>query len=348
MPRLLQEASHAAQVPAAQGEAPSWIHILPAGPFLGRDGRGPYTLSDAQAVIQATTDYLKGADLVVDYDHQTLSAAQHAGPVPAAGWVKEMESREDGLWARVEWTPVAASALVAREYRYFSPVFDFDTRTGEVVRLKLGALTNVPNLQLQAAASRQGDAMNELLERLCYMLNLPLTTTAEEMAGQLDKLKALLTGSEAVAAAAAELAQAVGLAPETGTVLILQAAQSRLAQPPDPTKWVPRPEFDVISRTLAQLQETTKVAAVEQVVTEAMTAGKVPPSLKGWATEYATRDLDGFRKYIEGAPVIAGASHANGALPPNGGATTLTPEEESVAHAMGLSAETYLAAKKEA
>lgn len=345
MAHHLKEASHAALVPAAQGDAPSWIHILPAGTFEGRDGRGPYSLGDAQAVVAATAAYLSGADMVVDYEHQTLSAIQHSGPVPAAGWVQELEAREDGIWGRVAWTATAAAALVAKEYRYFSPVFDYNTRTGEVVRLKLGALTNVPNLHLQAAASRQGDPMDELLERLCYMLNLPLTTTKEEMATQLDKLKAMLTTSETVAAAAAELGKALGLGPEAAAGTVLQAAQARLTQPPDPTQWVPRPQFDTISRTLTELQGVTKKAEVEKVVTAAMTAGKVPPAQKDWATDYASRDLDGFKKFLEGAPVITGSSHADG-LPPS--TQTLTPEEETVAHAMGLSAEIYLAAKKEA
>ncbi len=40
--------------------------------------------------------------------------------------------------------------------------------------------------------------MDELLERLRYLLNLPVTTTAEEIAAQLDKLKAQI-GADAAA-----------------------------------------------------------------------------------------------------------------------------------------------------
>lgn len=345
MPRLLQEASHASQVPEG---LPVWIHILPSGTFRGRDGRGPYVLGDAQAVIQASLSYAAGADLVVDYDHQTLSAEEHSGPVPAAGWIKALEAREDGIWARVEWTDAAAASLKAKEYRYFSPVFDYDTRTGEVARIKLGALTNVPNLPLQAAASRQGDTMNELLERLCYMLNLPLTTTVEDMLGQLDKLKEMIAGAKDTVAASIDLAKLVGLPTETAMAALVQSVQSRLAQPPDPAQWVPRPQFDVISRALTELQGKTQTAEVERLVTEAMSAGKVPPAMKAWATDYATRDHEGFKQFVENAPVIADANHSAGGLPPGGDAKTLTPEEETVAHAMGLSAEAFLAAKKEA
>lgn len=344
MPILL-EASHATQLPLT-GEPLAWIHVLPMGDFRGRDGRGPYVVRSAQAVIDETLAYAAGADLVVDYEHQTLTAKDHSGPVPAAGWLREFEAREDGIWGRVEWTPTASSALVAKEYRYFSPVFDYNPRTGEVARMKLGALTNVPNLQLQAAASRQGDFMDELMERLCYLLNLPLTTTREEMKAQLDKLKGLLDQAASAAAASAELAKAVGLDSASALPAIVTAVQSRLAQAPDPAQYVPMAQYDQVANSLADLQKVTQGAEVERLVTEAMTAGKVPPALKDWAMDYASRDRDGFKKYVDGAPVITGDSHMR-EVPPAGGAKALTPEEETVAHAMGLSPEIYLAAKKE-
>lgn len=350
MVRLLRETSHAVQVPppTPEGELPVWYHVLPAGEFRGRDGRGPYRLSAPADVVEAFAAW--GGDLCVDYEHQTLTAAQKAGPVPAAGWVKAVEPRDDGLWARIEWTETAAAALRAKEYRYLSPVFDYTPATGEVRVLKMVALTNIPNLHLQAAASRQGDAMNELMERLCYMLNLPLTTTPEEMGAQLDKLKAMLADAQATTAASAELAKAVGLAPEAPLATVAQSIQARLAQAPDPAQYVPKAQYDQVAHSLAELQGATQAASTERLVQEAMSAGKVPPALKAWATEYATRDAEGFRKYVESAPVITGSAHAQGGpsgQAPDGATQTLNPEEETVAHALGLTPDAYLAAKKE-
>lgn len=334
--------------PSSEGGLPEWYHVVPAGEFRGRDGRGPYRLLAPGDVVEAFAAW--GGDLCVDYEHQTLTAAEKAGPVPAAGWVKAVEAREDGIWARIEWTETAAAALKAKEYRYLSPVFDYVPATGEVRVLKMVALTNIPNLHLQAAASRQGDVMNELMERLCYMLNLPLTTTAEEMAAQLDKLKAMLANVEATALASAELAKAVGLAPDTSLATVAQSVQAKLAQGPDPAKFVPKDQYDQVAHSLAELQGTTKAAETSRLVEEAMSAGKVPPALKAWATQYATTDPEGFKKYVESAPVIAGAAHAAGS--PSGQAPgepqTLNPEEESVAHALGLAPADFLAAKKEA
>ena len=345
MPRLL-EASHATQLPDISGGLPEWYHLLPTGAFTGRDGRGPYVLTDADGVISAFNSW--GADLCVDYEHQTLTAAQKQGAVPAAGWIKALKAREDGIWARIEWTATAAAHLEAKEYRYLSPVYDYDPRDGAVIRLRAAALTNIPNLHLQAAASCQGDApMNELMERLCYLLNLPVTTTPEEMKAQLDKLKGLLDQTAATAAASAELAKAVGLDAASALPAIATAVQSRLAQAPDPAQYVPKAQYDQVAHSLASLQTEQRQAETSRLVQEAMAAGKVPPALKDWATDYASQDPGGFKKYVDGAPVITGGSHAR-EVPPDGGAKTLTREEETVAHAMGLSAEAYLSAKKEA
>jgi phage I-like protein len=139
--------------PLLDGDALSeWYHLLPKGVFQGRDGRGPYVLDiDAErAVIEAFSRL--NCDLPIDYEHQSLDAREKSGPVPAAGWIKELSSREDGLWGRVEWTPAAEHCLKNKEYRYISPVFLHD-RGGHVKTLTMAALTNTPNLHLQAAAS---------------------------------------------------------------------------------------------------------------------------------------------------------------------------------------------------
>jgi hypothetical protein len=48
------------------------------------------------------------------------------GTAKAAGWIKELQVRDDGIFGRVEWTEAAAAAIKAGEYRYLSPVFFHD------------------------------------------------------------------------------------------------------------------------------------------------------------------------------------------------------------------------------
>src|SRR4051794_27295866 len=101
-------ASHAASLTAADA-AGAWVQLTPAGTFSGRDGRGPYDAGDKSEMdhIVARTRQLAGStDLVVDYDHQSVFAAVPGvgGPAKAAGWIKELQVRDAGIFGRVEWT----------------------------------------------------------------------------------------------------------------------------------------------------------------------------------------------------------------------------------------------------
>jgi len=56
---------------------------------------------------------------------------------------------------------------VAREYRYVSPVFQFDPKDGSVTRLLRAGLTNNPNLHLTAIAASctaSADAKDQRME----------------------------------------------------------------------------------------------------------------------------------------------------------------------------------------
>lgn len=304
-------AAHSIQLPEQVGD---WYHLMPAGVFIGTDGRGPYDLANPSKVLADFAS--RGEDLYVDYDHQTLKAIDKQGPVPAAGWIKELQSRETGLWGRIEWTQTAQAALAAKEYRYLSPVFKFSKSTGEVMALDGAGLTNAPNLHLQAAASRQGDLMPELLERLCHLLNLPLTTTADELMAQLDKLKTLIAGQTAAEA----MSKALGL-PETAALTDISTAfHARITQAPDPAKWVPMDAFQSVNSRLEALNSSQKNESVERLVTAAMSAGKVSPAMAEWARDYASRDAKGFEAYVAAAPALTGGSVVPTDPPPGGSA----------------------------
>ena len=93
----------------------------------------------------------KTGDLVIDYDHSTLSAGD-GEPKPAAGWLKRIDDQPDTdgvLWGEAEFTERAARMLDAREYKYISPVTDWgvkDKTTGEAQGATITsiALTNSP------------------------------------------------------------------------------------------------------------------------------------------------------------------------------------------------------------
>ena len=308
-------AAHSTALPA-DGSVPEWVHLLPAGEFSGRDGRGPYKTA-AHAVISAFA--ASGKDLAGDYEHQSLNAAQNGQPAPASGWVKELQEREDGIWGRPDWTPRAAGFIAAKEYRFISPVFDH-YKDGTVFRLSGWSLVNDPNLYLTAlnrrevvssAHSTQGGnvEIKDIIERLRYMLNLPTLATPEEVVAELDKLKAQIGQPETQA-----MRQALALPETAGVGEILRAAHGRVTGAPDPTQYVPRAEFDRVAHSLQKLQEQTTDNDVEKAVREAMSAGKVAPASADWARAYCRRDPAGFAQFVAAQPVlIAGsttASHA--------------------------------------
>jgi hypothetical protein len=149
---------------AEAGDAEPWIHLLPAGTFRGRDGRGPYTAANAGAIINASREFAGKRQIPIDYDHASDLAAKNGSPAPAAGWINALQSRADGVWGRVQWTPRAAEQLAQRKYRYLSPVFSHDA-AGNVSRLLRASLTNNPNLdQLTALASMETMPMDKLAE----------------------------------------------------------------------------------------------------------------------------------------------------------------------------------------
>lgn len=164
---------------------PEWVHLIPAGSFSGRDGRGPFRL-DAAAALAAFER--GGIDLPIDYEHQTLEATAKAGPVPAAGWIKELQARDGGLWGRVEWTRKAAELIQSREYRFISPVFRHD-KAGRVLALEGAGLTHYPNLDLAPVAHTKGDDMTTDLTVIAEALGAPAGADIESLAAHAKTLK---------------------------------------------------------------------------------------------------------------------------------------------------------------
>lgn len=133
------------------------LRILPAGAFRTIDGR-PGNLPDSpihdwriDATIAAQAIAVpppNGNSFVIDYEHQTLLKEKNGKPAPAAGWFKRLEWREgQGLFMTdIEWTSSAKKMIIESEYRFLSPVFRFNPKTGDITSIHSVALTNEPAL----------------------------------------------------------------------------------------------------------------------------------------------------------------------------------------------------------
>lgn len=319
------------------------IQLMPLGEIVLRDGRGPFNMSKetAHAVVAATRQRAGNTDIMIDYDHQSFYGAVEGvgGRAEAAGWINpaSLSVEADGIWADVSWTTAAEAKLAAREYRYLSPLFTFDPATKAVRAIRNAGLTNTPAIdELVAVASLDPNLETPMdLSKIAVAAGLAATAAESEI---VTKVTLLAASATALAAASQQL----GLqADATAEQLVAAAAK------PDPAQYVPIAVVTELRADVAALQQATVARDAEAVVAAALKDGKISPAMKGWADDYAKKDLAGFQAYVGAAPAIvaAGEQFARQADPQGAAADGLTPAERAVAAQMNLTAEQYLAAK---
>ncbi|MBE0529529.1 MAG: hypothetical protein IH626_01795 [Rhodospirillales bacterium] len=323
-------------------DPPEWVHLMPLGSIEARDGR-KWTLKDPQAVVAASA--ARGLDAVVDYEHQTDLAEKNGQPAPAAGWIKEFQVRADGIWGRVDWTTLGADRIRAKEYRYLSPTFLADKKTGEVKAILRAALTNNPALDLVALATERDDCMEELLKALAAALGLPENTTQETALAKVgDLVKSAKTAEETVAAIRTSLkvdatADATAIAKAIDTA-VAKAKEEAAKSDVDPKAFVPRAEFDRVATQLTKMQTDLSADKATEAVEAAMREGKIAPASKDWAMAYAKKDAEGFADYVKGAPVVVTPGGGGNPTPPKAG-SPLTEDELATCRQLGLTEEAF-------
>lgn len=337
------------------GNAPTEIQLTPAGTFKARDGRPAdidgwvMTAENAALIIEKAN--ARQTPFVVDYDHRTLYVQEKGGKAPAAGWFKTLEWREGvGLFAvSVEWTDEAAQEIKDKKYRFISPVFSYDPKTGVVNGILMAALVNNPALDgMRDLASLAMQCfshptkiealsmdLDELLSRLRYLFNLPTLATAEEITAQLDRAKEIVTSSQTETAAASSILDLI--AKKDSQIAALSS------QTPDSTQFVPINAFTDLQKELAALNSKINQNAIDDLVKVGLSDGRITPALADWAKEQPIEALSAF---LEKATPIAGLSGTQtGGNPPKEDKATLTPEEIAVCSAMGLAHDQFIATK---
>ncbi|MDR3351767.1 MAG: phage protease, partial [Zoogloeaceae bacterium] len=261
-----QTASHAIAFPE-DGKVPEWIQLLPSGQFSGRDGRGPYR-TDASS-IKSWFD--RWGERVIDYEHPT---ERHGQPVPAAGWIRAIETRPGGIYGRVEWTARAKNMIAEREYRYISPVFDYD-KTGRVARIVSAGLTNQPNLFLTAFNRQEpsgDDDMEDFLQRARQLFGAADLTKDAALA-ELDKLIALTAAPEMKTAR-----QTLGVAESAGLADFIKAAHSYTPPKPatdDSEAATLKTELTRALQRILTLEQKSVGDEVEKLIAEGRAAHKI-------------------------------------------------------------------------
>jgi phage I-like protein len=319
---------------AFQGLPPSEFRIWPYGVvrFEWDDGLKLdllFTPEDAQEVVRRAKLRQVSNELPIDYDHRTEMPVDN-GPIPAAGWFS-VEARDDGLWAvNVRWTPRAAEMLQNGEYRFWSPVFfDEENHIRELDKL---ALTNEPATVGARPLIASANKESAMLEKLRKLLGLPETATEEEVVNALNKTRARLASAEAVIKAAG--IQADLESDEARGQAMALAASAQLA-----------PTVAELQARIAQLEQGQAESTAEEIVEEALSAGKLLASQKAFWVAKAKEDPKGVRAYFaSAAPVVP--TQIVTPRTREGGEGEVGSVEALVMAQLGVSREAFLASRK--
>lgn len=193
-----EESSYSAQTPYKM------VKLLPLG--LVHSTKGDFLVDNEsfQAIRCKFTE--RQLQIPIDYEHQTLKDMQ----APAAGWIKDIILRSDGIYGAVDWTERAVEYLKNKEYRYLSPVVLTQRKERRVVALHSAALTNTPTIDAMTpvacsdkpSESEGGADQGETgsngkgMETLAELLQLdPNTATMEDI---YQAVAALLEGQKAL------------------------------------------------------------------------------------------------------------------------------------------------------
>lgn len=345
-------------VPAA---ASGPVQVLPAGPFKGRTGRpGPgkaweVRQGPALAAMLNSRHAEPNAAMNFDYDHQTMLAATNGQKAPASGWTRAFEWRDGhGLFAVDHaWTSVAKAHIDGGEYRYVSPVINFDADTGEVTDLQHVSLTNFPDVMQLAAVNQAVAALNAisatpqendltLLASLLTALGLPAETTET---AALTAVAAMKVKADKAPAVPAALSAALGLAATADETAALSAVASLKTQGAagDATTLQ---AMQALQGTVAALTAKINDGEITTLVDGAIKDGKLLPAQKDWAVNLGKTSVAQLSAFITSAPVVAaglGASQTEGKDKGGEGGGAVTATETAVLNAMGITADDFKA-----
>lgn len=280
------------------GIAPSEIQLTLDGTFKAKDGR-PANLDgwviDAEIAAKIIENANAQSDkFCIDFDHATLHTQKTGAKAPAAGWYKNLEYREGlGIFATdVEWTESASLAIQAKEYRYISPVLQFNSKTGEVSKIIMASVVNVPAL----------DSMKSLTA-------LATDYFSQQQDSQMpEEIKAL---KAEIADLKKQLADS-------------KAACSTDVETVDLSQYVPIGDVKEIQSQLVALSAQIQAKEIAETVEAALSDGRLLPAQKAWAENLGKSNIAALNEFVATAQPIAALSGTQ-----TGGKSPLAPKAAS-------------------
>lgn len=180
--------------------------------------------------------------------------------------------------------------------------------------------------------------LEELLENLRWMLNLPTLATQDEVVAELQKAVATIKAGNADAVATAGFSIAGLLSSKDVQIAALKSAA------PDPAKFVPIDAMQSLQTEVAALRTEKITREVDGVVVAALSAGKLLPPQEKWARELGAKDLTALTQYLDTAQGVAALSNTQTkGKKPEGVASAgdLSESQLAVCKSMGVDPEDY-------
>lgn len=292
---------------------PTEIKILPLGRVHSQKGDFNVDEESFELIRKQFKD--RKLDIVIDYEHQTLSDVQ----APAGGWIKELYKGEDAIIAKVEWTAKAAEYLKNKEYRYLSPVVLVRKRDQKATAIHSVALTNTPAIDGMFALvnsldiediSEGGNIMD--LKELAKALGLPETATEEEIkkavedaAKAAERLKEMEEKKPEDKPGEGGKPQEVAEVVANSTILsMLGLKEGAKTEDVAASIMALKTGTPDTQAELLALKQRMQERDADEEVQKALKAGKITAAQSGWAKSYALKDMDGFKGFVEKAPVV--------------------------------------------
>lgn len=290
---------------------PEEIKILPKG--LVQSQKGKFLVDDESFGMIQKRFKDRNIDIVIDYEHQTLENVQ----APAGGWIKELINTPDAIVAKVEWTEKAAEYLKNKEYRYLSPVIKVRPSDNKAFCLHSVALTNTPaidgmfaiansediDIEDDNVSDKEGGKNKMELQVLIKLLGLDEKATEEQVKEALEKLVTTKTEEGQPKKQEGEEKDGEGQVIANSTILTLLGLQDSAKTEDVAAKIISLKNGGdgIATQFLAMKQQMEEKEASESVEL-ALKEGKISASQSEWAKNYALKDPDGFKKFMEKAP----------------------------------------------
>ena len=183
--------------------------------------------------------------------------------------------------------------------------------------------------------------MDELLEQLRWMLNLPLSTTAEEIKAELGKLQTQISDKTGVVMAA----NGQNLFDAVAAIDQLKTAANN--QQPDLSKFVPIAVVSGLQAQIATLTANSNKTEIDTLYTATCSNGQLlGDDMQAWGRKLADEQPEEFKKFVGSAPKIAAlngkqtdGTNVAANKQQGQGNNQFTPEDLAVAAAFGHSLE---------